>query len=302
MHNGAMIDGIPIVAGLALAVAVTVLSLSGSALATDQAPGQRFEIRVEDLPPPYATGSASNSAAYKCCPPGQTLTMPEGFRFNAFATGVAHARWLEVAPGGDVFVAQSGPGRIALLRDADGDGVAEVRTVFASGFQRPHGMAVRPGWLYIADIRAVWRIAYEPGQTVAHAAPERVTPAGALGGGSGHWTRSLAFSPNGTRIHIAIGSRGNIGEDPEPRATVRSFDADGGDGRTYAAGLRNPVGMAFYPGTDDLYVVVNERDGLGDDLVPDYLTRLEPGGFYGWPYSYLGANPEPGMSRSMLKM
>ena len=283
-------------AGLGPLIAAIMLPMAGLAHAGDQAPGQRFQIRVEDLPPPYASASTQNSAAYKCCPPGQTLSLPEGFHLNAFATSVAHARWLEVAPNGDVFVAQSSPGRIGLLRDADQDGVAELKSVFAEGFDRPHGMAVRPGWLYVADTRAVWRIAYEPGQTAAHGAPERVTPEGALGAGSGHWTRSLAFSPDGARIHVAIGSRGNIGEEAAPRATVRVFGADGGGGRTYAAGLRNPVGMAFYPGTDDLYVVVNERDGLGDGLVPDYLTRLEPGGFYGWPYSYLGANPEPSMA------
>lgn len=258
-------------------------------------PGERFEIRPADLPAPYQTSSASNASRYQCCPPGQTLHLPAGFRWNAFATSVTNARWLATAPNGDVFVAMSGAGRIGLLRDADGDGTAETKSVFADGFRKPHGLAVRPGYLYLADVERVWRIPYEPGDTVARSPAEPVTPEGALGEGSGHWTRNIAFAPDGRRFHVAIGSRGNVGEEPAPRATVQSFAVDGSDRQSFATGLRNPVGIAFYPGTDDLYVVVNERDGLGDGLVPDYLTRVQPGGFYGWPYSYIGANPQPGL-------
>jgi glucose/arabinose dehydrogenase len=222
------------------------------------------------------------------------LRVPPGFRVNVFADGLAHARWMTVAPGGDVFLAESGAGRVTLLRDADGDGTAELEVPFAAGLERPHGLAVRPGWLYVADTERVWRYAYEPGQTRAKGPPEAVTAAGALGGGAGHWTRNIAFNPDGTRFYVAIGSRANIAEEPPPSATVQEFAADGTRQRTFASGLRNPVGIAFYPGADDLYVVVNERDTLGDALVPDYLTRITPGGFYGWPYSYLGSNPQPG--------
>lgn len=259
----------------------------------DERPGDRFEIAPGDLPPPYATEAVANGSRYRCCPPGQTFHLPEGFRWNAFATSVTHARWLATAPNGDVFVSMSGSGKVGLLRDADGDGVAEAKTVFAEGFQRPHGLALRPGYLYVADVEWVWRIPYEPGDTVARAPAEAVTADGALGASSGHWTRNIAFAPDGARFYVAIGSRGNVGEEDAPRASVQSFAADGSDQRSFATGLRNPVGIAFRPGTEDLYVTVNERDGLGDGLVPDYLTRVEEGGFYGWPYSYIGGHPQP---------
>lgn len=261
----------------------------------DERPGERFEIRPGDMPPPYATDAVSNGSRYRCCPLGQTFRLPEGFHWNAFATSVTNARWLATAANGDVFVAMSGPGRIGLLRDADGDGVAESKSIFAEGFEQPHGLALRPGYLYVADVERVWRIPYEPGDTVARAPAEAVTPDGALGPASGHWTRNIVFAPDGSRFYVAIGSRGNVGEEEAPRASVQSFAADGSDRRGFATGLRNPVGIAFYPGTDDLYVTVNERDGLGDGLVPDYLTRVEAGGFYGWPYSYIGAHPQPGL-------
>ena len=145
-----------------------------------------------------------------------------------------------------------------------------------------------------ADLRYVWRYRYEPGQTRAAAPPEPVTERGALGEAVGHRTRNLAFSPGGGAFFVAIGSRRNIGEELPPRATVQVFDADGSGQRTFASGLRNPIGIAFRPGTGELYVVVNERDGLGDELVPDYFTRIEDGDFFGWPYAYLGPNPQPG--------
>ncbi|MBT6117277.1 MAG: sorbosone dehydrogenase [Rhodospirillaceae bacterium] len=278
-----------------LCIAGFGLAPAARAAGPDERPGERFEVRPADLPPPYATDAVSNGSRYRCCPPDQAFHLPEGFHWNAFATSVTNARWLATAPNGDVFVAMSGPGRIGLLRDGDGDGVAETKSVFAEGFQRPHGLAVRPGYLYLADVERVWRIPYEPGDTVARAPAEPVTPEGALGAGSGHWTRNIAFAPDGARFYVAIGSRGNVGEEPAPRASVLSFAVDGSDRRSFATGLRNPVGIAFYPGADDLYVVVNERDGLGDGLVPDYLTRVEEGGFYGWPYSYIGAHPQPGL-------
>ena len=157
---------------------------------------------------------------------------------------------------------------------------------------RPHGLAFHDGALYIADIRAVWRVAYKTGDLKAG---ERlpVTRPGALGTPGAHWTRNVVFSPDGRSFFVAVGSASNVGEDPEPFATVQRFNADGSQQTTFAAGLRNPVGIAFYPGTNNLYVVVNERDGLGDGLVPDYLTRVEAGQFYGWPYAYIGKNPDP---------
>ncbi len=258
--------------------------------------GERFEVRVGDLPPPYASPSATNSPERIDRPADATLDVPEGFRANIFASGLAHPRWMTVAANGDVLLAQPRAGEVTLLRDADGDGAAERREAFAGGLDRPHGLAIEGGHLYVADLNRVWRYRYQPGQTRAAGAPEPVTPPGALGSGGGHRTRNLVFSRDGRRFFVAIGSRGNIGEEAAPRATVQVFNADGSRQRTFASGLRNPVGIAFYPDSGDLYVVVNERDGLGDELVPDYLTRIEDGDFFGWPYAYLGANPQPGFA------
>jgi len=268
------------------------LGAAAEAAPPDQTPGTRIEVRAQDMPAPYDTPSVSNSPRFQRAPAGN-LSLPKGFVSNVFADGLERARWLEVAPNGDVFLTQSTSDKVWLLRDADGDGRAEMKVAFADGFDRPHGMAVRPGFLYVADIRGLWRVPYDPGQTEAKGKPERITPEGAFGSAGGHWTRNIAFSRDGKRVYVAIGSRGNVDEEAAPRATVQEFAADGSGQRTFASGLRNPVGIAFYPGTDDLYVVVNERDGLGDGLVPDYLTKVQRDGFYGWPYAYIGNHPQP---------
>lgn len=234
-----------------------------------------------------------NPARIIQAPAGAMPQVPHGFQVNIFAETLADARWLAVAPNGDVFLTQPSEGRVTLLRDSKGDGKADLVTTFADGFNEPHGLAFRPGFLYVADIDKVWRIPYEPGQTKAAAKPEPLTAPHALGDGTGHWTRNIAFAPDGNSFFVTVGSASNIGEDPLPRATVQQFAVDGKPLGTFASGLRNPVGISFYPETNDLYVVVNERDTLGDGLVPDYLTRLQKGGFYGWPYSYLGAHPQP---------
>lgn len=259
-------------------------------------PGTRFQVSPGDLPAPYATPAVSNSPRVVGRPAGARLRVPEGFAANLFAADLEHPRWMAVAENGDVFLAEPRAGEITLLRDADGDGRAEQRTTFADGFERPHGLAFHRDHLYVADIERVWRIPYRAGDLEARGERAPVTAPEALGSGRGHWTRNIAFHPDGSRFFVAIGSRGNIAEEAVPRATVQVFDADGSGQRTFAAGLRNPVGIAFRPGSADLYVVVNERDGLGDGLVPDYLTRVEEGGFYGWPYAYIGGNPQPGFA------
>ena len=210
-----------------------------------------------------------------------------------FADHVEDARNLAIAPNGDVFVAQSSSGRIAILRDTGASGTATSRAVFAQGFRRPFGLAFHDGALYVGDTGGVWKLPYRDGDLKAGAAPVRITPEGALGSGSGHNTRSIAVSPDGAAFYVAIGSQSNIAEDPSPRATIQKFTIDGKPLGTYASGLRNPVGLAFQPGTDTLFTVVNERDGLGDGLVPDYVTHVIEGGFYGWPYAYIGQNPQP---------
>lgn len=278
----------------ALAVALAVWPGQGAmAVGPDQEVGQRFTIRPADLPAPFATPSANNTSSVVRRPANAGLKLPEGFSAAPFAEGLSDPRWLEVAPNGDVFLAESSAGRITLLRDADHDGRAEIKTTFLEGLRRPHGMAVRPDGFYVADTERVWRVPYKAGDTKASGPPVPVTPPGAFGSSGGHWTRNIVFSPDGRSFYVAIGSRGNIDEEGAPRAAIMEFTANGGASRVFASGLRNPVGIAFRPGTGELFTVVNERDSLGDGLVPDYLTRVVDGGFYGWPYSYIGRNPQP---------
>jgi glucose/arabinose dehydrogenase len=265
-----------------------------------QTPGTEIQIAATNLAKPYATPSRANASSN--VPRGNNQpTVPAGFKINIFADNLAHARNLLVVSNGDVLLAEQRPGRIVLLRDANNDGVAELTETFAEGFTTVYGLAVGKDALYVGDLQGIWRIPYTPGDTKARAKQQRITPDGAFGESGGHATRNLALSPDGTKIYAAIGSRGNIAEEEVQRATIQEFTlAEGGtkavNQRTFASGLRNPVGTAFYPGTNTLYTVVNERDGLGDELVPDYLTSVRDGGFYGWPYSYIGQNPQPGFA------
>ena len=263
--------------------------------AQNQPVGERFHIKPADLPEPFATPSAVNPPARTAVPAEPPWRVPPGFHVNAFATGLTHARWMAVAGNGDVLLAEPGAGHIRLLRDADGDGRAELSTIFVAGLNRPHGLALHAGHLYIGTPGTIWRVGFAPGQTRARGKPKPVTVRGALGRGGGHWTRNLVFARDGSRFFVTVGSHANIGEEPEVRASVQQFNADGSSQQTFAGGLRNPVGIARYPGSDDLYVVVNERDGLGDDLVPDFMTRVVARGFYGWPYAYIGAHPDPAL-------
>ncbi|MDB5405883.1 MAG: sorbosone dehydrogenase [Rhodospirillales bacterium] len=270
---------------------VAHLPLAGSVMAADL-PGQRVDIGIADLPPPYATASVSNSPDVVDRPAEAALQVPQGFVATLFADRLGNARNLAVAPNGDVFLVGSAEGRILVLRD-DGKGRALRPEVFADGLDAPSGIAFQDGALYIADLRAVWRYPYRAGDVRPSGAATQVTPPGALGSPNGHDTRNLAFAPDGKSFFVAVGSRGNVDEEAPPRATVTAFRADGSGGQVFASGLRNPVGIGFRPGSTDLYVAVNERDGLGDGLVPDFFTRLQQGGFYGWPYSYIGQHPEP---------
>jgi glucose/arabinose dehydrogenase len=287
---------LPVALSVAMAVLMTGFA-AGDALALpeEQVPGTRIEIRPADLPPPFATESSGNSSDTVDRPDPLPFRLPDGFSVNLFADDLDHPRWMVVAANGDVLLAEPRADQVTLLRDADGDGVADERHEFADGFQWPHGLAIHDGHLYVADVEAVWRIPYEPGDLEASADPEQVTADGALGRGKGHVSRNIAFAPDGSRFFVAVGSMNNVAVEPSPHATVQSFAADGSDQKDHATGLRNPVGIAFHPETGELYVTVNERDGLGDDLVPDYFTRIERGDFFGWPYAYIGDNPQPGI-------
>lgn len=263
-----------------------------SAVAAEPAPGSRFQVDPARLPPPNATPSTANPADVVRRPAGAGLVVPRGYRAALFAEGLGHARNLMVLPNGDVLVAEQKLDKVTLLRDADGDGKAEVAATFADGFAEPFGLALHEGRVWVADTLGVWALDWRPGETRA-GRRTAMTARGEVGEASGHSTRSLIIHPDGRRFFVGIGSEGNIAVEPEPRATVRVFAMGEDRGRTFAAGLRNPVGLAFRPGTEELWAVVNERDGLGDELVPDYLVRLAEGAFYGWPYSYIGANPQP---------
>jgi glucose/arabinose dehydrogenase len=279
----------------ALLLAGLVPAGAAFALTQEQEPGTRIEIRREDLPPPFATESVGNRSDLEDRPDPLPFRLPPGFSVNLFADDLERPRWMAVAGNGDVLVSVPSDDAIVLLRDADGDGVAELQEEFIDGMTRPHGMAIHEGHLYIADTEGVWRLPYTPGDLEAREDPVRITADGALGSDDGHWSRNIAFAPDGSRFFVTVGSMGNVAVEPSPHATVQSFAADGSDQKDFATGLRNPVGIAFHPGTDDLYVTVNERDGLGDDLVPDYFTRIQRGDFFGWPYAYIGDNPQPNL-------
>ena len=250
-------------------------------------PDTHFDVSPSSLPAPYATPAVENSSHIVPRPAAAKPSAPAGFAVSAYATGLTNPRWLTVAPNGDVFLAEPDAGKVTLLRGTD---KARTVTTFADGFTKPHGLAFHDGALYVSDQKAVWRVAYKDGATKG-GARTRVTKQADLGIG-GHFTRDLAFGPDGT-LYIGIGSNENV-DDQEPafRAAVDKVNADGTIS-VFASGIRNAVGLAFYPGTNDLFVSVNERDGFGDGLVPDYLTHVEAGAFYGWPYAYSGKNPDP---------
>lgn len=248
------------------------------------------------LPPPYQTASASNPARVVARPDGATLRGPEGTRVELWADDLPGVRWIATGPGDDVFATNARDGELLVLRDANHDGRVDARErfVFAAGLSLPFGVALHPsGWLYVANTDSVVRFRYAPGQTAARGRPERVCDLPGRGYNQ-HWTRNLAFSPDGAKLYVTVGSETNDDVEPDPRrAAISEYDLDGAHHRVFASGLRNPVGLAFHPDTGAVFTVVNERDTLGDDLVPDYLTSVRDGGFYGWPYSYFGAHEDP---------
>jgi len=242
------------------------------------------------LPAPFATHSAGNGPDKAKPPAGFLPTVPPGFRLNVFARNFKRPRWLTVAPNGDIFLADTGAGEIVVLRDPQHTGGAQEREVFADGMKRPFGIAFREDYVYVGNMNEVVRFRYDPKTSKRLGEKEHLLdlPSG------GHDTRSLAFSADGKHLFIGVGSESNIdtGEDPR-RAAVTICDPDGKNARLYATGLRNPVGLALEPATGEVWTTVNERDELGDDLPPDYFTSLKDGGFYGWPYSYIGDNVDP---------
>ena len=273
------------------------------------------------LPPPKeGLIPTVDIAPAKGWPQGGKPQAAPGLQVAALATGLDHPRWLHVLPNGDVLVAESnkpqtpetekkgirawimkkvmekaGAGvpsadRITLLRDADGDGVAETRTVFLKGLHSPFGMALVGDSLYVANADGIVRFPYREGATGITAAPHKVAPLPA--GLNHHWTKNIIVSRDGSKLYATVGSNSNVGENgmdiEANRAAILEVDLESGSTRLFASGLRNPNGMAWEPQTGALWTVVNERDEIGSDLVPDYLSSVKEGGFYGWPYSYYG--------------
>lgn len=272
---------------------------------TTDAPGVRRLITPADLPKPFATDSVVNGPRLVKRPPDAWPQAPAGFKVEEFVTGLENPRLIRTAPNGDIFLAESRPGRIRVLRAANGGNRPEVNEIFVSGLNRPFGIAFyplgpNPQFVYVANTDAILRFPYRNGDLKARGQAEVLVsdiPGGGQLRGGGHWTRDLAFSRDGKKMFVSVGSFSNVHENPrvneERRATILEYNPDGSGFRLYATGIRNAVGIAVHPQTGDLWASVNERDGLGDDLVPDYITRVKDGGFYGWPWFYLGPNQDP---------
>jgi glucose/arabinose dehydrogenase len=269
---------------------------------TTDAPGVRRKITKDDLATPYDTPSANNHPKLVKRPEGAWPKAPEGFEVTEYASGFQQPRVIVRAPNGDLFVAESAAGRIRVLR---GEGAKPERNeVFAEGLNRPFGIAFyppgpEPKYVYVGNTGSVVRFPYKNGDMKATGGAETIVKDVPTGnekvGGGGHWTRDVQFSKDGKTLFVAVGSRSNVSDDKseDRRADILAFDPDGSNERTYAYGIRNPVGLAIDPKTGQLWTSVNERDGLGDNLVPDYITHVEEGGFYGWPWYYLGPNQDP---------
>ena len=303
-----------------LILPLAVLLCSAAALADE----------AKTLPAPYATKSVIKHPQVIGWPEGKRPQAPKGFRVEAFTRELENPRWIYLLPNGDVLIAQSrtlpkdedkeeaektakekkaaegmkksktvtgtSPNKITLLRDADNDGRPEKAETFLQDLHQPFGMAVVGDALYVAATDALWKFPYTSGQTRIDEDGVNILDLPA-GGYNNHWTRNVVAAKDGAKLYVSVGSASNVAEhgtaEETLRANILEVDLDGGNLRVFANGLRNPVGLAFEPVTQKLWTAVNERDELGDELVPDYLTSVRSGGFYGWPYSYWGANEDP---------
>jgi glucose/arabinose dehydrogenase len=283
-----------------------------------------LSLLAQQLPAPFSTPWYRKGTRRVDMPEGHKLTVADGFNVSVFADKLQNPRFMALAPNGDVFITEPSAGKVTVLRDADKDGVAETKVKFAgcdagadcdTRLTRPFGIAFWKDYLYIGNNDAVVRFAYKSGQIAAAGSPEKLAdlPPSNAGvdrdtaerlkiditqtRGYNHYTRNVIFNAAGTKMYVTVGSATNATPDDDARrAAILEFNPDGSGQRVFASGLRNPVGLAFYPGTNTLWTAVNERDQLGDDLVPDYITSVREGGFYGWPYSYIGKNLDPTVS------
>jgi glucose/arabinose dehydrogenase len=270
---------------------------------TTDAPGVRRKLTIDDLPRPKDTPSAKNNPKVVKRPAGAWPKAPEGFKVEEFATDLTQPRVIMTAPNGDIFLAESRAGRVRVFRDADSNGKPELNEAFATGLDWPFGIAFyppgpNPTHVYVANTTNVVRFPYKVGDTKTAGPAEVIVkelPGFAQLTGGGHWTRDVDFSPDGKRMFVSVGSRSNNSDNEaeKRRADILEFDPEGKNEKLYASGIRNPVGLAIQPGTGVVWASVNERDGLGDHLVPDYITHVQEGGFYGWPWFYIGSHEDP---------
>ncbi|WP_457319682.1 PQQ-dependent sugar dehydrogenase [Stenotrophomonas sp. P5_B8] len=280
------------------AACLLALAAAATASAADPLVGPGEQI-ARQLPKPYATRSAQLNSKVIGWPQGRTPKAPAGFQVSAYSRDFDNPRWMVLLDNGDVLVSEAKTGkksanRITLLRDADGDGVPELRSTFLAGLNQPFGMLQRGNQLYVANTDGVWVYPYENGQTKITAKGRKILSLPA-GGYNNHWTRNIVASPDGQYLYVTVGSASNNGEygleNEKRRANILRIRLDGSGETVFAAGLRNPNGIAFKNGR--MWTAVNERDELGDNLVPDYITEVHQDGFYGWPYAYYGANEDP---------
>ena len=254
-------------------------------------PAQVTHGQEPKLPAPFETKSSGNGPNREKPPEGFLPTVPAGFKVNVYVSGVRRPRWLTVAPNGDILLADTtGRGVIMVLHSGKDTSVAPEHEIFVDGMNRPFGIAFHGDYVYIGNMNELVRFKYDPKTSKRLGEKEHLLdlPSG------GHDTRSVAIAPDGKHLFVSVGSNSNISTGEAPiRAAVTICDLDGKNARQYATGLRNPVGLAIEPVTGKVWTSVNERDELGDDLPPDYFTSLKDGGFYGWPYSYIGSNVDP---------
>jgi glucose/arabinose dehydrogenase len=263
-------------------------------------PGVFRKITADSLPKPYATKGVGNSPTVVARPKDAWPKAPAGFKVELYANGLKNPREIRRAPNGDLFVAETQPGEIKIFRGVTADGKPETTSTFATGLKAPFGIAFYPPgndpkWVYIGNTNSVVRFPYKSGDLKATGAAEVIIPVLPTGG---HSTRDVVFSPDGKRMFVAVGSQSNV-DDPDThesekkRANILEYTPDGKYVKIYAGGIRNPVGIEINPTTGELWCSVNERDMLGDNLVPDYITHVQEDGFYGWPWYYMGSNQDP---------
>jgi glucose/arabinose dehydrogenase/cytochrome c2 len=287
-----------------------------------QAPGSQHHFQIAALPKPFETKSAGNGPQVVPAPTNATLAVPPGFTVKLFAKDLRNPRLLRTAPNGDIFISETGPGRIRVMRTADGAEAPTENRIFAENLKRPFGISFyppgdKPEWIYVATINSVVRFPYHNGDLKVTGESEVIVPKLSDTTG-GHSTRDVVFSKDGKRMFISVGSSSNVAEEMKKKTPeeIQAWEAENGFGaawgseahraqilvtdpeghqplRPFATGVRNGVGLAVNPTTGDLWVSTNERDGLGDNLVPDYVTRVKEGGYYGWPWFYLGNHEDP---------